>query len=262
MKKSRKVRFAGLLAACLCALAFAPPIPDSTGDLEDLVRRWLEVRRERHRSEAEWEEQKVLLDEELAMLERRRERQLATLEVQEREEERLREEVAAIEADRRRHEEILALVDSPLRAAEETLRSWPSLLPPAYFQPLAKTFARLAAGGDAMTLATVADRVQTVLLLYSQLEQFNASVRAEKMILEDPGGREREMDVLFFGFAGAIAVSGDDRLAARGRITRSGWTWDWDPSLASAFRSAWARYRKEEPASFVTIPLRIGEGRR
>jgi len=231
-------------------------------EIQDLVRKWVEIRTERRRIEALHEEERVLLLDEIHMLEREAEGLREALDVDGREEARIRSDLEEARAARERYDALLTLLDGPLREAEAHLRSWSERLPPFLLLPLEKGFEKLPREDAPPTLQTLSERLQNVFVLYSQLEQLNAAVHAERMIVRDASGREREMDVLLLGLASALAVSADGADAARGRLGADRIAWEWNASLAKAVRAAWACYRKERPPAFVPIPLRVERGER
>ena len=108
-----------------------------------------------------------------------------------------------------------------------------------------------------MTADTLADRLRLVFGLLTEIDQFANGVYLFRQPLTDPQQVRREMDILYLGLAVAFAVSADGTSAAAGAPAAGGWEWRWDPALAPSVRTAVAIYRKEQPASFVVLPLEL-----
>jgi hypothetical protein len=126
-------------------------------------------------------------------------------------------------------------------------------------QPLEDSFERLPESTAPENPNILAQRLRLAVSLFSELEQLNCSVHADKLILEDPQGMQQEMDVIFLGLGVGFAVSPDNARAAVGHLMREGMVWEWDPNLASSIRHAWSCYQKEKPAVFVGLPLTFEE---
>jgi hypothetical protein len=228
--------------------------------LEELVRQWVTLRREVIQVDKRWEEQRTLLEGELRLLKRRKERLQQKIEQQRTKNAKLSAHNTAAVAEREKYQAVLNRMSQPLAQAEAHLRSWRERLPAFMYLPLAKSFEKLTSTVTDESAATQqGERLQRVFGLYSKLEQLNAGIHAEKLIVPGPGKKEREMDALFFGLAAGFAVATDNTDAAVGRISSAGVTWEWKPELADALRTAWQRYHKEKPPGFVRLPMRIEE---
>jgi hypothetical protein len=224
---------------------------------EKKVRQWLDLRQELGRVKNEWQEQKELLTDELRMLERQKE---GLAKVVETDRNRVQDLEKALDEGRREKDAYASALEKLhpcLLRAENSLKPWQRRLPFFMLQPLAETFKKLPESGAPKTPSDLAQRIRTVISLYSQLEQLNCSIHAEKLIIRDPEGNEREMDVVFLGMAIGFAVSPDNALAAVGHVTAEGVIWNWDPGLAGAVRHAWSCYQKEKPAAFVDLPVDV-----
>jgi hypothetical protein len=229
------------------------------GTLEELVRQWLGLRKEIGSARNEWKEQKALLEEELLMLERQGEQLGQEVAAERRNLEKAEDERNGAVAERDGHRALLDRWAPSLARAEEHLRSMQKAVPSFMGRGLLDAFRGIQSGEGNDAPALLAQRLHDVFNLYSQLEQLNSAVHADKVILRDGDGREREMDVLFSGLAIGFAVSRDNRAAAFGRLTPEGVIWEWDARLAEPVRHAWACFHKERNAVFVELPLQIGE---
>ncbi|NLF18026.1 MAG: DUF3450 domain-containing protein [Lentisphaerae bacterium] len=227
--------------------------------LETLVGHILEAQQATARAQAEWSEQRPAHEGQIALL---------TQEVADAEErlERARKDAdAAAEqhrqsaADAERARQSLAELAEPIDRAEADLKAlWPSLP-----ETLRTTLASPDTGRPddatpaAKADAAVAERLQALLSRLTELDQFAQGVTLVRQELTEADRTRREMDCLYLGLAIAFAVAADGSRAAVGVPTATGWDWQWDAALAGPVRRAVAIYRKEQPAAWVTLPLRL-----
>ncbi len=239
--------------ALAIGLAMAAPAAD-LDRLEGLVGQILEAQQATAQARAEWADQRPAHDGQIALL---------TQEVADAEErlERVRKDAdAAAEqhrqsaADADRAGQSRADLAEPISRAEADLKAlWPSLP-----EPLRNTLGSADSGRpNASTDAAIAERLQALLSRLTELDQFAQGVTLVRQELAEADQTRREMDCLYLGLAIAFAVATDGSRAAVGVPTATGWDWQWDAALAGPVRRAVAIYRKEQPAAWVTLPLRL-----
>jgi len=228
----------------------------TTSTLEQLVAKWVDLRRELTEEAESWEEQKAQLEQERALLSKAKE----TLE---QEIGAAQEEQRSAEAEQarllERKETLQASLNAclpALRRAEADLKGWRSLWPPSLLTPpLRKAFDQLQKAEE----QSVTRRLQVILSLYGEIELLQYGVHVVKEVLQTGSGRSQEMDVIYLGLAQGFAVSMDDQIAGIGRPIGDGWKWTWRAKIADEVRKAIAFYRHEKTADFVHLPLRVGE---
>jgi hypothetical protein len=246
------------ILASLLLLPWMAGAPD-VDELEKLVRQWLDLRKEASQVKNDWKEQEKILKDELLMLERQKDPLVKAVEIQKESLESLEAKHAEAQAGWESCRSSLDALTPCLLQAEEHLASWRKTLPDFLYRPMEEAFDKVPGTGPPQNPSELSQRMQNVFGLYGGLEQLNCSIHAEKLVIPDDRGNEREMDALFFGLAFGFAVSLDDSTAAFGRFTGQGITWEWDPSLAAPVRHAWACYQKDRTAAFVNLPLRVKE---
>lgn len=249
----------GLLALCFVFFWVHAIGALDVDEFEKLVRQWLDLRRESSQVKNEWKQQQGLLSDEMRMLERQKVQLVTTVEAQRSRVNALEKELGEAERIRDGHASSLEKLTPSLIQAERFLKPWEQALPIFMLQPIHESFKKLPQSRDPENPSSLAQRFRNVLSLYSELEQLNCSVHAEKLILKDPEGKEQEMDVIFFGLCVGFAVSPDNLRGAVGHIMSEGMAWEWDPSLAASIRRAWSCYQKEKPAAFVQFPMTLEE---
>jgi hypothetical protein len=219
---------------------------------------WLALRREIARSQAEWQKERELLKSEVDLLGEQKDHLAARLDEQESElrklEEKLRETGGELPTDGDEAERLKTAVAE----SEAYLRQWRARLPLFLSEALDKTFAQIEPG--IADEAGLGERLQRVVNLHAQLQQLTRSVNVGSILLTGPNGKSRQMEAVLLGTAVGYAVALDGSLAAVGFPGADGWQWDWRPELAYSIRNMLACYRKEQPAAFVHLPVRV-EGR-
>ena len=230
------------------------------GGLEGMVREWMALRREINRTRTDWVDQKSLLEDETRLLRTQKETLAKRLSGYTSQAETAEKRLADTTAKTGELGAGLEALHQPLLQAEADLVTRTGRLP----EPLLHSVRSLvdgvvARGGRPPTVEDLADRLQAVVSLCTHLQQLTQGVHSANVTLPDDAGRQREMQALFLGLSVAYAVSADGAQAARGCPGPDGWVWEWDDSLAPAVRQCLACYRKEAPAEFVTLPLRLGE---
>jgi len=219
------------------------------------VGEWIVLRQKIAAEKQDWEAQKVRWNEEISVLEA--EKAALTSEIAE-----ARQVTSSVEADRDRLSAEKAAMRRAMEAstpavdrAEAVLRQWRGRLPAALAAPLGRSFDELPASDDAARQTAVTRRLQRVIALYSQIETIQHGIHVVREIIPLQGGTRREVDVVYIGLARGFAVSGDDRWAAIGTPSDSGWEWSARPELAPAIRKAANVAGNTVPAALVDLPL-------
>jgi len=225
--------------------------------LERLVGDVLALQMAAGEAEAAWVEQRPAVQGRIEVLRQ----QVAAEEVRLRETQQTAAAAAAsrqaVEADATRSREALLALAGPLTQAENDLRTLLPRLPEPLTRSLGERVRELPPPATPVTADTLADRLRLVFGLLTEIDQFANGVYLFRQSLTDPQQVQREMDTLYLGLSMAFAVSADGTSAAAGTPAAGGWTWRWDPALAGPVSTAVAIYRKEQPATFVTLPLQL-----
>ncbi|MCF7855265.1 MAG: DUF3450 domain-containing protein [Candidatus Pacebacteria bacterium] len=252
---------AGLLLACIgfLAVSHAPAETPALDTLENLVRQWVELRREIADTRADWqstkgalERRRELLLQQKRELEKTRRRQQDTIKERE-------SELASLQLERQNLQGALQAMLPPISTAEKELSAIYTRLPAflrAELRPAVERLRPLTGETDALA---VSERLQSVLSVFADIRKASNAVHSVTQVLEPPDAEKREMEILYLGVATGFAVSRDNILAAHGHPTQSGWTWSWQPELAMRIRRALDAYEKEGRAELVDLPLKIKE---
>ncbi len=260
---------AGLVRAAAAAPPAPPPSPKAPGPespaagaaavqtLQQLVDRWVALRRQLSEARNQWREQQAVLTDELRALDQEKKDLLAKINARKRRNAALSRERDRARAARDHAAARLEALVKPIAAAEKSLADWRRRVPAGAVAGLEHAFGRLPQTPPQGTQG-LNQRLERVLKLYAELEQRDQLVRAVRMILPGPQGRKLEARVLFLGLGAAFALAPGGKNAAAGYPDDSGrWTWHWRPALAPPVKTALACFDKQEPPRFVILPLRI-----
>lgn len=244
----------GLLIPCMAQLAGEER--EGVALLERLVSQELEVRAQIARERQEWTEQEARIKDEMAILraeEAALERRLADSADQGAP---LDQECAGLAARKAVMEAARAQTLLAVERAEEALRAWAVLIPPALDVAARDSFRELPAGPAAAAKLSLSRRLQLVVALHGQIDALQHKVHVCKEVLPtDAAGGAREVDVVYIGLARGFAVSPDDAWSAIGTPAAGGWKWQAAIAIAPEVRRAVRMAAGEHAVSFVNLPL-------
>ena len=229
---------------------------NTTQTLEELVAKWVDLRRELTEEKESWEEEKAHLEQEQDILKKEQEILQNEIAV-------AREESLSIESQRShlvaRKKILNKAIDDclpVLQSAEEDLREWQTFLPSSLLSPPVKrAFDRLQNGsGQSFTR-----RLQLIVSLYGEIERLQNNVHVIKEVLKVKPDLSREMDIVYLGLARGFAVSQDNTIAGVGVPAENGWQWKWRNEIAPEVRNAVDFHSHEKTADFVHLPLTVEE---
>jgi hypothetical protein len=230
------------------------PLP-TTGTLEVLVSKWVDLRRQIVLEQQGWNEQKAHLERERGLL--LREKQLLETEIAEKKKAQALQQRERAELLQKREAYEKALEDAlpALDAAEANLKLWRGRIPPSLLSGPEKLFAKLADTSS----RSFSQRLQVILGLYAEVERLEYRVHVVKEVLRTYSGSEQEFDVVYVGLAQGYCVSSDGKRAGVGRPAEKGWDWRWIPEIAPEVRKGIEFYRHEKIADFVHLPLKVAQ---
>ncbi len=239
-----------IFLAAVCELPAAESLAEFTDAVSELVKirgeqsrerlGWREMKTQMAREHKQLVEQQAVLAKRIQAIRQKRKEMIREQEDLKQKKERLRATLAAMVPE--------------LEKAEKQLEQAQTALPRLFQKDLQTEFRKLRASDN----RNIASRLQIVLSLYSTIGKLAGSVTLRKQIIDIPGGKKKECDVIYLGLAAAYAVSVDDTQAAFSFPDSSGnWTWTWDNKLAARIRDAVDITNKMKPAACVKLPLKI-----
>lgn len=101
------------------------------------------------------------------------------------------------------------------------------------------------------------ERMQHIVTVWSRCLQFNRSITySEETLSLESEGKERLMDVIYWGTSHAYALDRDSSAAYLGYPAEAGWKWEATPAIAAAVEKVIAIYQDRADPQFVSVPVR------
>jgi hypothetical protein len=195
-------------------------VDDPVQEIDALTLQWTGLEHQKDLLQANWRTQKPVLEQQLSLLEREtRELNefLATFARQQDEVEQRRLEL--LEEQTRLEQEQAALERSLVQASLK-LRALHSELPP----PLLEAWTEELPGLDNLLL-TPSEKLQLVLELLRQLDDFEQKITLHETVMTLADGRDYSVTQVYLGLSHGWYVTADQRFAAEGMAGPGGWLW-------------------------------------
>lgn len=225
--------------------------PSPADRAETTARRWMQTRKSIGAEEAQWEEQKQLFTDLVAV----REKEIASLEevtvaAAERVE-TVKKERAKLKAEETELREWRKAAENRIANLEEQLRPLAGLFPEPLRQKVEESLLRL---DEADPETALQDRYRDLVAILNAAAEFDGTITVQSE-LRDFGGEEVEVDVFYLGLTQAWYVDREQRHAGVGLPGADGWSWRSEPGLAQKIRRMIEIQRKESSPGFVSLPL-------
>ncbi|MFP4283585.1 MAG: DUF3450 family protein [Opitutales bacterium] len=244
-----------ILFSCLPVAALTAS-PGALETARSTIQEWATAEKAISREAAEWEAQKTLLRDLIAVEAERIERLEGELATYETGLSASHEERAALLDQQEALQVHSAATERFLARIEGDLRDLRPRLPEPLQNDLAAIYARLP-GAAASTTLSLGERMQTVVTLLGRVRQFDSRLTVTESIRALPGGMgEASVRTLYLGLAHAYYLAPGD--AGIGRVGPEGWIWESRPEFADAIREALLLAEGEalEP-KFVDLPVTV-----
>lgn len=245
------------LAIAICALLGAAPAldahaqPDSLRAIDELASRWTGLEHQKDLLEADWRMQKPVLEQQLSLLEREAAELNALLATSERQQDEVEQRRLELLEEQTRLEQEQDALERSLARSALALRSLHPALPPPLLEAWNDALPRL---DDPLRTAT--EKLQLVLELLTQLDDFDRKVTLHETVLTLGDGRDYAVKQVYLGLSHGWYVTADRRLAGAGRADPSGWRWTPVADGEPVGRIVDILERRADPA-LVSIPLEL-----
>lgn len=235
----------------------APAEEASLKELDGLVGRWIGLRTTMAQEERSWAARQDQWLAEINLLEQESkalDQQMATFGETASSEEQAQAQLLKHKQAMRAELGRLAPV---LDRAERELITWETRLPKSLRLPLAPLFKALPKTSADAEKREVTHRVQTLVSLFTQIENLQHGFHTTREMVEIEAGTRRQVDVLYVGLARAFAVSLGDDWAAVGTPGDHEWHWQAQPEHAAAVRNAINLLKRQKAAELVHLPMQL-----
>lgn len=240
-------------------ISVASASPEALVDVRTTIGEWATAEKAISRESLQWQEERVLLQDLLAVADKRVEKLEAIIEAH---------EGFVSKADAQRLElldqsELLAAdiqqIESFLKKMEAGLRELKPRLPEPLQEELAPVYQRLPQDAAESSVG-LGERMQAVVNLLGEIREFDAKISLSESIRELPGSdTEVSFRTLWIGLGQAYYLAPND--AGYGMLGAEGWEWHSQPELAAAIQEciALVEGRSTEP-KLIELPVALKEG--
>lgn len=234
---------------------FATLSAQSLDEARNLVSEWVGVEKTISEERSDWEAGQTIIKDMIALLET--EKASLTDKI------KLAEEGLS-ESDKKREEllqesdEYRAAVDvlgETIGMVEKRVIALHKQFPVPLQEEVSKLFARIPGEGEKVRLS-VSQRLQSVIAILSQADKFNSGVQFVSDIQKLDSGQS-EVDVIYFGLAGAFFKNREGTYVGIGFPSREGWQWEEVPQSKDEISRLFSVYAGEVQAEFVKLPVKI-----
>ncbi|MCU0770628.1 MAG: DUF3450 domain-containing protein [Verrucomicrobia bacterium] len=249
----------GILTACVALFPLTQSFAqgeDLVGGVRTTVEQWVQTRQLISRSQADWQGEKDMLDQTIALYER----ELGAIGEQMTKVSTNNTQVAAEMADAG------ALKESSIEAVnrvrtfatefEARLKAAAPQLPAPLQESIKPLMLRLPAD-PATTKMLAAERLQVIVGILNELDKFNSAVNLFNEKIRNDKGEEVSVETLYVGLGAAYFVNQTADFAGVGTPGPNGWQWTSKSDIASVVQEAVQMYRNERTARFLKLPVTI-----
>jgi hypothetical protein len=244
----------GVLVAALVCLPTASnsqPVDDPSRQIDALTLQWTSLERQRVELEANWRTDRPLLEQQLFLLERESSELSEFLQATAARQDEVDARRLELLERQTRLEQEQSVLEDELARATGVLRALHTQLPP----PLVDAWDEGLSSLDS-PLLTATEKLQRVLELLGQLDDFQQRVSLHEAVMRMGDGRDYEVRQVYLGLSHGWYVTADGRFAAAGTADPGGWRWTAvsDAPLIAQIIDILERRRAPE---LVSIPLRL-----
>lgn len=252
-KAHRSLATAAGLALALAASALADEKLDT---LKAKTDRWIEVQQRLATERSQWLGDKALLANTVAALEASRDSLSQRIELLELERLKSSDARAAAEAQLEDHQAGEAALEQRLAAFERRAEALGESLPDPLKEKLGPALQKLRADGRGDRFGASA-RIQNLLAILAQVDEFNNSIAYSHVIRETEGGETIDVRVMYWGLAFAYAINGDGTRAWMVQPGPDGWQWSAQDKSAPALAALFEVYEKTATPELVSAPASV-----
>ncbi|MBC2605422.1 DUF3450 family protein [Pelagicoccus albus] len=219
------------------------------------VSEWVAVEKLISEERSDWDSEREIITDMISLLKQEKETLIERIELA---------ESATTEADKKRgafveqREEFISAMDflgENIGKLEEKIVGLHGKFPPPLQEEVSVSFNRIPEAGAESRLS-VSQRLQTIVVLLSQADKFNGGVQLVSKIQDLESG-PAEVDILYFGLAGAYFQDKTGKYAGVGFPGSEGWEWKETPESASQIADLFAVYQGSAEAEFIRLPVTI-----
>ena len=193
---------------------------DPVEDIHQLTLQWTGLEHQKDLLRKNWRGDKPVLEQQLSLLERETRELNRFLKESEQEQDEVEQRRLELLEQQTRLEQEQAALESSLRQAAIRLKALHVQLPPPLVEGWEEELPRLED-----SLLTGSERLQLVLNLLSQLDDFQQKVTLNETVMTLADGQEYLVKQVYLGLSHGWYVTADQSHAAAGMANPDGWEW-------------------------------------
>jgi hypothetical protein len=246
----RTTLYAVLLGSlCIPVISFAAD--NLVEDIHQLTLQWTGLEHQKDLLRANWRRDKPVLEQQLSLLERETRELNQLLEESAQEQDEVEQRRLELLEQQIRLEQEQAALERSLRQAFIRLKALHVQLPPPLMEGWDEELPRLED-----PLLTSSEKLQLVLNLLSQLDDFQQKVTLHETVMALADGQEYLVKQVFLGLSHGWYVTADQSHAAAGMADPDGWQWTPVTDGERIARIVAILDRRMNP-ELITIPLQL-----
>lgn len=243
-----------LLSLATAAWPFATAAQSRVENIQSTLQQWVKVESELSRESNDWQVEKTILADTLAVLAQQRAALTEAIATARETASAAETQRAEFDAQRAGLRTIAELVETRIAALESGVLALLPRLPAPLAAEIAPLVRRIPITDT--TRVALSSRVQNVVGILTLVDKFNAGVSLVTEV-RDVDGSPKEVRTLYFGLATGYFLDGSGTYSGRGTPGDTGWVWSTDATLAPTVGNLFAIYDSTRPAAYVGLPVEI-----
>jgi hypothetical protein len=254
MQATLRIAVAILVLAVPCLHAADSLVASPVATVDDLVRQWTGLEHQNDLLQANWRQDKPVLEQQLVLLEREISELAQVLEASEQEQGAVEQRRLELLQQQTQLEQEQAALEAGLQQASLGLQALQAQLPPPLVEAWSEQLPRLQD-----PLLNASERLQLVLELLGQLDDFQQKVSLNETIMRLADGNDYLVKQVYLGLSHGWYVTADGRFAAAGMATTAGWRWNeiTDTNESAEVGRIIAILERRQSPELISIPLRL-----
>ena len=226
---------------------------DPVRDIDALTQQWTSLEHQKDVLRADWRTQKPVLEQQLRLIERETSELTSLLETTAAQRDEVEQRRLELLTEQTELEEESAALDASLAQASVVLHSLQHDLPPQLSAAWVDELARLDNNVETST-----ERFRKLIELLGQLEDFEAKITLNEVVMTLGDGQEHVVKQVYLGLSHGWYVTADESFAAAGKPGPDGWLWTPVDDAAPIANIVGILEQRLDP-DFVSIALELAQ---
>ncbi len=242
-----------ILFAVLAQPSIGQEAADPIQQIDTLTQRWTDLEHQKDVLRADWRTQKPVLEQQLRLIERETAELTALLETTAAQRDEVEQRRLELLTEQTGLEAEAAALEASLAQASVILHSLQRDLPPPLSAAWVDELARLDNNVETST-----QRFRKLIELLGQLEDFEAKITLNEVVMTLSDGQEHVVKQVYLGLSHGWYVTADQSFAAAGKPGPDGWLWTPVTDTAPIATIVGILEQRLDP-DFVSIALELAQ---